>query len=80
MLIIGYLTNFQEQNNELKVPPFFAINTDGELADNYFNQGEIYINVMYIGRMIIFIPLAFFLGRPLKMLRTNLLARLSGCF
>lgn len=80
VLIIGYLTNFQEQNNELKVPPFFAINTDGELADNYFNQGEIYINVMYIGRMIIFIPLAFFLGTSFKNVENEFISKIIWLF
>ncbi|EPS2043248.1 TPA: hypothetical protein ACNUZK_004534 [Citrobacter braakii] len=80
VLFIGFLTNFQADNTSLEVPAFFAINPDGELAESYFNQGDIYINAMYIGRMIVFIPLSFILGCSMKKIEPMVLKRIIWIF
>lgn len=80
VLFMGLLTNFQADNTSLEVPAFFAINPDGELAKSYFNQGDIYINAMYIGRMIVFIPLSFILGCSIKKIEPMIIKRIIWIF
>lgn len=80
VLIMGVFTNFQADNTSLEVPAFFAINTDGDLAESYFNQGNIYINSMYIGRMIVFIPLSFILGCSIKQVDPSTIKKIIWIF
>ena len=66
VILRGLGNDFQAGNNDLIVQPFFAINVDGDLASNYYNIGDYRINLSYMLRMIVFIPLALILGCSIK--------------
>lgn len=75
ILAYGMLTSFQDGNSNLIVKPFFAISTDGNLANNFFNVGNFGLNFSYMIRMIVFIPLGLILGASINAVNSTFIRK-----
>ncbi|EDM69074.1 hypothetical protein PE36_06297 [Moritella sp. PE36] len=80
VLAYGMLTSFQDGNSNLIMQPFFAISTDGDLAKNFFNVGNVGLNFSYMMRMIIFIPLGLLLGASVNVINSTFIRKCIWLF
>lgn len=80
VLFNSIYNGFQISNFDTYKDPLFAINEMAETAENYYSIGDYSHNIKYMLRMIIFIPLGYFVGSSIKNVNPNFIIKFFWFF